>query len=678
MNPRLSTLLLLAVLVLVATASHLGASKQFKKLLKQQAKFEKQLTNIEKDVAIAMNKLTQAGSTAEKVNILESEIAKQRKLVFKSAKTLLPKISKCRYQKLTADQRQSLINELEGIRTSIVKLQQDLNSAPVCNRTRQMYLDLNNQLFYVESNQAALRAKCGRKTIMSATIWQTNLNGQNWILGDQTLDDVIEEYYQRSIGYDNITNCDLKTPFFSEGKCINCPAKLPIFDLYRGKCVRCSNGFLFDGARRACIKGVAGEVKKCAKGTYFDAKSGNCVRVITCSGNQFFNGTARECQDYTTCDGKWLDKNANQCVDFTTCDGKWLDKTNNQCIDLATCPEGFTLNKETNQCDKFIVCNNMYFNKESRQCEDYVKCDTETEFLDRSINKCEKYTQCAEGQLLNKLKNQCIDKPKCEEGKEFYNSVTNKCDAYTTCPEGQFLRKEYNRCEPFVPCKNGILNKEDNTCKECPEKTKIDEAGANCVPIPEVKPVEPPKKCETGLLLNTDTKACVNKTVLYRSNEQATGYIQGEVTWDKYNVMTEKAIRQNKYAKAEECPADKPFSLLTSCTACEGTKFILDTQACGACPAGHELDDTTCKPILWLSSEAKEKKFILGGADRGQLSDWNKSNTIANPRAIVKTCPEATPYSNAGAACVGCAETEGWNPTTNKCEACDAADHKCE
>lgn len=144
---------------------------------------------------------------------------------------------------------------------------------------------------------------------------------------------------QRSITYDNITNCDIKTPFFSEGKCINCEPKLPIFDLYRGRCVRCSNGFVFDGAKRACVVGAAGEVKKCPKGTYFDAKSSSCVRVITCSGNQFFNGTSRLCQDYATCDGKWLNKQTNECVDFATCeDGKWLDKNNNECIALLTCP----------------------------------------------------------------------------------------------------------------------------------------------------------------------------------------------------------------------------------------------------------------------------------------------------------------------------------------------------
>jgi hypothetical protein len=208
-----------------------------------------------------------------------------------------------------------------------------------------MYLDLNAQLYFIDNMQAIMRAKCDRRAILSATIWQTNLNAQNWILGDQTLDDVIEEYYQRSITYNNITNCDIKTPFFSNGRCTNCSSKLPIFDLYRGKCIRCATGYIFDGARRACVVGAAGAKQDCPRGTYFDSKSNTCIRVITCQANQFFNGTSRQCQDYAVCEGQWLDKKTNLCVDFVICEGKWLDKINNECVDFVTCPEGFTLNK---------------------------------------------------------------------------------------------------------------------------------------------------------------------------------------------------------------------------------------------------------------------------------------------------------------------------------------------
>lgn len=43
--------------------------------------------------------------------------------------------------------------------------------------------------------------------ILSPTIFQTNIYATNWTLGNLTIDDLIEQYYQRSIRYDNITNC---------------------------------------------------------------------------------------------------------------------------------------------------------------------------------------------------------------------------------------------------------------------------------------------------------------------------------------------------------------------------------------------------------------------------------------------------------------------------------------
>lgn len=174
-------------------------------------------------------------------------------------------------------------------------LQKDLNSAPVCNRTRSMYEDLNSQLYFVDNMVTILRSRCTQRAILSPTVWQTNLNAQNWILGEQTLDDVIEEYYQRAITYDNITNCDIKTPFFSNGKCINCPKAQPVFNLYTSRCESCGKGLIFDGQRRKCVPGDSAG-SECPKGTYLDGKTGACIRLINCNANQFFNGTSKRCQ----------------------------------------------------------------------------------------------------------------------------------------------------------------------------------------------------------------------------------------------------------------------------------------------------------------------------------------------------------------------------------------------
>lgn len=62
-----------------------------------------------------------------------------------------------------------------------------------------------------------LYSKCLKVLNLSPTIFQTNLYVDNWILGDQTADEVVDEYYQRSLRYHNVTNCPISRPFF-EGK----------------------------------------------------------------------------------------------------------------------------------------------------------------------------------------------------------------------------------------------------------------------------------------------------------------------------------------------------------------------------------------------------------------------------------------------------------------------------
>ncbi len=87
-----------------------------------------------------------------------------------------------------------------------------------------MQQDLRDQLFFIDTIESVLDSSCKREAILTPTIWQTNLNAQNWILGDQTLDDIVEDYYTRSIKYDNITNCDISSPFYNGTHCINCPS----------------------------------------------------------------------------------------------------------------------------------------------------------------------------------------------------------------------------------------------------------------------------------------------------------------------------------------------------------------------------------------------------------------------------------------------------------------------
>ena len=89
--------------------------------------------------------------------------------------------------------------------------------------------------------------------ILSPTIWQTNIYSPNWVLGNMTIDDLIEQYYQRSIRYDNITNCDIQKPYFNGKECILCSGATPVFDISQKKCISCPNGTIINNDQKKCV-----------------------------------------------------------------------------------------------------------------------------------------------------------------------------------------------------------------------------------------------------------------------------------------------------------------------------------------------------------------------------------------------------------------------------------------
>lgn len=89
--------------------------------------------------------------------------------------------------------------------------------------------------------------------ILSPTIFQTNIYAPNWVLGNMTIDDLIEQYYQRSIRYDNITNCPIDFPFFDGKQCITCPQTAPAFDISQKKCVACPPDYRIDNDQKKCV-----------------------------------------------------------------------------------------------------------------------------------------------------------------------------------------------------------------------------------------------------------------------------------------------------------------------------------------------------------------------------------------------------------------------------------------
>lgn len=219
-------------------------SAELRQLSKQQAEFERQFELIRNDLGRASNMFKTTESRPKRIEAMEKTIERHRGMLLEASKNLIPplNLSLCSCQALSTEQKQHIINELNEVRSSIFTLRDALAKATPCTRTRQMQEDLQAQLFIADTIEEVLDSKCRKAALLSPTIWQTNLNAPNWILGDQTLDDLVDDYYDRSVHYENVTNCHISEPYYNGKSCISCPADLPLFNMYTQQCTKCDPG----------------------------------------------------------------------------------------------------------------------------------------------------------------------------------------------------------------------------------------------------------------------------------------------------------------------------------------------------------------------------------------------------------------------------------------------------
>lgn len=112
----------------------------------------------------------------------------------------------------------------------------------------------------LSSIEKVAQRQCEQNVIKSAVVYQTNLyQNNNWILGTMTMDQLIDQFYRRSLDNNNITNCPLDRPFLktystfnSDTLCIKCPSETPYFDMSAKNCVACPAGKQMNVTLRNC------------------------------------------------------------------------------------------------------------------------------------------------------------------------------------------------------------------------------------------------------------------------------------------------------------------------------------------------------------------------------------------------------------------------------------------
>ena len=59
--------------------------------------------------------------------------------------------------------------------------------------------DVSNQLTYVTAMKDILNSNCQKTVILQEAVFQTNLNNKRWVLGSLTMQQLIQQYSERSM-----------------------------------------------------------------------------------------------------------------------------------------------------------------------------------------------------------------------------------------------------------------------------------------------------------------------------------------------------------------------------------------------------------------------------------------------------------------------------------------------
>lgn len=139
----------------------------------------------------------------------------------------------CNCQKLSATDKKNIIDQSNEMIKRINNLQKQI--ANMSNgddlRFKEMNRNAQSQLFYLNSIQEVLKSNCTVEAILTPTVYQTNFGAQNWITGNLTINDIVNDYIQRAASNDNITNCPLDKPFYDGSTCITCKVPNNVFNM---------------------------------------------------------------------------------------------------------------------------------------------------------------------------------------------------------------------------------------------------------------------------------------------------------------------------------------------------------------------------------------------------------------------------------------------------------------
>jgi hypothetical protein len=204
--------------------AHLAASAQLSALLQQQYLFESSINALVSNLTAIQTQLNATANASVKVTILEQAITTERQKIAVLQQAIVPpfNLSSTSCLQLTPTQKNTLTVQLNSTQAELLKLQQMASGMPNNSMLVQLQADILNQEAVVASLSQVIHANCSSTSALIPSVFQSNLYATNWILGRQSIANLVDQYFQRSQMYKTVSNCPLNTPFFNGTSCITC------------------------------------------------------------------------------------------------------------------------------------------------------------------------------------------------------------------------------------------------------------------------------------------------------------------------------------------------------------------------------------------------------------------------------------------------------------------------
>jgi hypothetical protein len=261
-----------------------------------------------------------------------------------------------------------------------------------------MLASASHQIYYLQTIQQVIQNNCTTATILSPTVYQSNVFAPNWITGSQTMNDIVNQYIARSQQFDNITNCPIATPFYNGITCVDCTGATPVFDMTTLKCTTCPTGQAVDTTEKTCKQLPPNSTNLAAISTTTGTAPTPTSTDIPCPlSTPYFNGT--------TC------ISCPQLFNFTT-------------LTCASCPTGTAFNSTIGACAGLkpnatnLASGNNFVGSPTNSTSD-IPCPSDTPYFD-GVNCISCPTTSP---IFNLTSGQCGN---CPTGST-YNSTAHVC-----------------------------------------------------------------------------------------------------------------------------------------------------------------------------------------------------------------------------------------------------------